>query len=136
MNAGRVPKPLTVFYDGHCPICRVEVRYYQRIDRLSLVNWTDISTLAEDDLPNGKSRGQLLGIFHARFSNGDWAIGVDAFEAIWSRLPVLRRFAWLFRVPVLRQAAHLFYRGFLIWQKRDRARREKKTMGEIDAARH
>ena len=122
-DAGKAP--LTVFYDGDCPVCRMEVKYYRRIDASGAIAWMDITSMVDDDLPAGKSRGDLLGIFHARRDDGGWATGVDAFAAIWSRLPGFRHLAWLFRMPVIRQVAEFGYRGFLAWQRRDRARRER-----------
>ncbi|MCY0096076.1 thiol-disulfide oxidoreductase DCC family protein [Hoeflea ulvae] len=115
---------LCVWYDGDCPVCRQEVALYSRIDRKQRIAWIDIVALADDELPAGKSRTELLGRFHARKRNGPWQIGVDAFAAIWDQLPVLRRLAFLFRTPGIRQLAELGYRGFLEWQRRHRAQRE------------
>lgn len=117
--------PLTVYYDGECPVCRMEVGYYRRIDAAGAIAWSDIALLRDDELPKDKSRRELLGIFHAWRADGGWATGVDAFAEIWSRLPRFWRFAWVFRTPVMRQVAQLFYRGFLAWQRRDRARRQR-----------
>ena len=114
---------LSVWYDGACPVCRQEVALYRRIDRDDLISWVDIVALADNELPVGKSREDLLGKFHARAADGPWQIGVDAFAAIWQRLPVLKWFAFVFRLPVIRQSAQLAYLGFLKWQRRHRDRR-------------
>jgi len=116
--------PLSVYYDGECPVCRQEVALYRRMDTAQRVVWIDILTLADAELPQMKSRGDLLGRFHARAGNGAWMIGVDAFAAIWDRSPGLRHLAFLFRTPGIRQLAKVGYLGFLAWQRRDRARRE------------
>ncbi|GAA0773368.1 DUF393 domain-containing protein [Roseibium denhamense] len=118
-------RQLTVFFDGGCPVCVMEVAYYRRIDKAGTVTWVDIGSLSDAELPNGKSREDLLGIFHVLTEDGTWVIGVDAFAAIWRNLPGFRHFAWLFKTPVIRQAAGVFYKGFLMWQKRHRAKREK-----------
>lgn len=115
---------LTVFYDGGCPVCRMEVRWYQRRDNAQAIDWVDIEALRETDLPEGKTRGELLGRFHARDRSGGWHVGVDAFARIWREQPVLHRFAFVFRLPVIRQAAELGYHAFLAWQRRHRARRK------------
>lgn len=114
---------LCVCYDGDCPVCRQEVALYSRIDKQQQIAWIDIVALADSELPANKSRTDLLGKFHAREHNGPWHVGVDAFAAIWDQLPVLRRLAFLFRTPGIRQLAELSYRGFLKWQRRHRARR-------------
>ena len=115
---------LDVFYDGGCPVCRIEVRYYGRIDRARSIRWIDITQLTDARLPAGKTRDELLGRFHARDSGG-WHIGVDAFARIWRQLPVWRRLAFVFGVPGLRRTAEVGYRGFLRWQRWHRARRHR-----------
>ena len=114
---------LDVFYDGECPVCRLEVGYYRRIDASGVINWIDITRLDDEALPAGNTRDDLLGRFHVRDAGGQWHIGVDAFARIWHALPGWRHLAFVFSVPGLRQMAELGYRGFLSWQKRHRARR-------------
>jgi predicted DCC family thiol-disulfide oxidoreductase YuxK len=115
---------IDVFFDGGCPVCRLEVGYYRRIDRAGAVRWVDIESLNDSELPAGKSREMLLGRFHVRDrADGGWHVGVDAFARIWRALPVWRRFAFVFSVPGLRQLAEIGYRGFLRWQRWHRARR-------------
>lgn len=127
MNRSQPPPPLSVWYDGDCPVCRQEVALYRRIDRDDLITWIDILALTDSELPADKVRADLLGRFHARQGNGPWHIGVDAFAAIWDQLPVLRRIAFLFRTPGIRQLAKLAYRGFLKWQRHHRARRQARV---------
>ena len=114
---------LDVFFDGDCPICRFEVAAYKRWDRDGLIVWQDITRLSDAQLPTNRSRDQLLGKFHTVDAEGTWHIGVDAFSAIWKRLPVFKNIAWIFHTPVLRQIAELAYRGFLRWQSRNRRKR-------------
>ncbi|MBO6639408.1 MAG: DUF393 domain-containing protein [Roseitalea sp.] len=121
-----VSPAIDVFYDGGCPICRLEVGYYSRIDRAGAVRWIDIEALDDGDLPAGKTRNALLGRFHVRdLADGRWHVGVDAFARIWRVLPVWRHFAFVFAVPGLRQVAEIGYRGFLRWQRWHRARRAR-----------
>ena len=119
-------EPLTVYFDGECPVCKFEVAFYERRDKFRLITWLDITKLPDDQLPRGKNRSHLLGKFHTVEQDGQWNIGVDAFHAIWRRLPLFSHLAWLFKTPIIRQIANLAYRGFLIWQQRDRKRRERK----------
>lgn len=123
----RARRAWTVYYDGECPVCRMEVAFYRRIDTNGHVAWQDITSLGENELPFGKNREDLLGVFHARNSENDWETGVDAFAAIWSQLPMFRWFAWVFRVPILRLLAKACYQLFLTWQRRDRARRQGRS---------
>lgn len=114
---------LTVFYDGLCPVCELEVGFYRRLDAQGRIVWKDINRMDDGDLPKGRTRQDLLGIFHAGNPDTGWATGVDAFGAIWRQLPGFRHVWWIFRVPVIRQVAHLFYRLFLAWQRRHRRKR-------------
>ncbi|WP_409433236.1 thiol-disulfide oxidoreductase DCC family protein [Litorimonas sp. RW-G-Af-16] len=118
---------IEVFYDGGCPICVWEVDLYGRMDRVDAIRWINIDTLADADLPLGKTREDLLGRFHVRdLTHGDeadWHIGVDAFARIWRSLPKLRHLAWLFSVPGLRQITKLAYKLFLRWQSWHRKHR-------------
>ncbi len=123
---------IEVFYDGHCPVCRWEVRLYSRMDKQQRIKWTDIEILSAHDLPAGKTREDLLGRFHVRDINPPqmsgateppWFIAVDAFARIWRVLPGLRRFAFIFSVPGIRQLAMVGYRVFLKWQSWHRRRR-------------
>jgi predicted DCC family thiol-disulfide oxidoreductase YuxK len=128
MKGADVPE-LEVYHDGECPVCRMEVRYYRRLDKAGRIRWTDIVALADSELPAGKTRAELLGRFHARepgeAGGSVWHVGVDAFARIWQALPGFRHFAWIFSVPGIRQAAKLAYLGFLRWQAKDRARRQR-----------
>ena len=122
---------LTVFYDADCPVCRLEVDLYKRAG--GGIDWVDIERLSDGELPAGKTRAELLGRFHARRPDGTYAVGVDAFQAIWRALPGWRRAAWAFDVPGLRGATELAYRGFLRWQGWDRARRKRKRREAVEA---
>ena len=120
------PAPqINVFYDEGCPICRWEVDLYSRMDREGNICWTEIGTLSDSDIPNGKTREALLGKFHVNEVNAadSWHIGVDAFARIWRVLPGLRHAAFVFRLPVIRQLAGVAYFGFLKWQSWHRAHR-------------
>jgi predicted DCC family thiol-disulfide oxidoreductase YuxK len=120
-------RDIEVFHDGDCPVCRLEIAFYRRIDRAGRILWTDIVQLADHELPPGKSRADLLGRFHVRdllSVPSQWHVGVDAFARIWRALPGFKWFAWIFSVPGIRQLAQVAYLGFIRWQ----ARRRKKSL--------
>ena len=127
------PKQLQVFYDGGCPICRLEVDLYERHDKADNIEWIDINSLKDQCLPSDKSREERLGKFHVRENkDGNWHIGVDAFARIWADLPVWRRFAFVFSVPGIRQLAEIGYRGFLKWQRWHRQHRNNHEQAVAD----
>ena len=116
---------MTAFYDGGCPVCRLEVNHYQRIGG-DAVEWVDVCALDDAALAkasDGKSRTDLLGAMHVR--DGDkWQIGVATFPALWRKMPGWRHFAWVFKVPGVTALAEFSYKGFLAWQRWHRHRRE------------
>ena len=120
---------IEVFYDADCPICRAEIKFYKRIDKNNLIVWTDITTLKHDDLPEGKTHDDLLGKFHVRdvtvaiVQKTQWHVGVDAFARIWKVLPGFRYFAFIFRLPIIRQLAIIGYKIFLKYQQANRVKR-------------
>lgn len=119
----------TAFYDGGCPVCRIEVRHYQRIGG-DAVEWVDVCTLDDSalaDATDGKSRDELLGAMHVR-EGGQWQIGVAAFPALWAKMPVWKRFTWIFKLPGVTPLAELSYKVFLAWQRWHRAKRLKSTV--------
>ncbi|MDZ7823286.1 MAG: DUF393 domain-containing protein [Ahrensia sp.] len=119
-------KNIEVFYDGDCPICKIEVDLYRKFGDQSSMRWIDITDLSDLDLPVGKTRETLLNRFHVREAGSEqWFIGVDAFARIWRQLPWLKHFAFIFSLPLLRQVAEVGYRAFLKWQNWHRKNRRK-----------
>ena len=122
-------KRLEVFYDGECPVCRIEIDHYQKIGGNSGVGFCAIETEDETSLEarTGLSREELLGRFHVRDSEtGEWHIGVDAFKVLWAQMPGWRHLVHLFRIPGFSALLAVGYSAFLAWQRRDRARRERR----------
>lgn len=91
--------PVTAFYDGACPVCSREVELYRKLDRNGIVRWHDVSADAGDLETDGVTQADALARLHVRLSDGRLATGVQAFIAIWERLPGFR-----FLVPVTRWA--------------------------------
>lgn len=102
--------PLTLYYDGECPLCVREIRMFRRrnaADRLQLI---DISQPAIQPLP-GRSREEMLDCLHAQFADQHLVTGIDA--TYWSYRAV--GLGWLVRPLRWRWARPLWqaaYRGF------------------------
>lgn len=57
---GRSAGPdLELFWDGGCPLCRREIRYYKTLDREGRVRWTDVDASPEALAPHGISIEQV-----------------------------------------------------------------------------
>lgn len=107
------PYPLTVFFDGACPICAREIALMKRMDQQRQLEFNDFSAVDYDAASIDVSSEELGRIIHARWADGRVISGVEVFRAMWeavglgmlarlSRLSllepmVLRAYAWFAR---------------------------------------
>lgn len=114
--------PLTVLYDGACPLCRREIGVYRGLQPLhsdSPVCFADVSDTAlslPSALPPGTTREQLLARFHVRGRDGELLSGAQAFLALWAALPGWRWLALIGRIPGAVWLMERGYRLFLRWR--------------------
>ena len=89
--AAAAARPLTVWYDGDCPICTAESGLMRRLDRASAIEFVDLS------LPGAcpTDRTARLARLHAQPRGGPMVAGAAAFVAMWRVLPALRLLAAL-----------------------------------------
>lgn len=111
-DADASPPPLTVWYDGTCPLCLREIGVYRGLRPNTPVCFADVSD-PESPLPTGTTRDQLLARFHVRGSDGGLLSGAQAFLALWSALPGWRWLARVGRLPGATWAMERAYRLFL-----------------------
>ena len=104
--------PLTVLYDGACPLCRREIGVYRGLQPNTPVCFADVSDTAQP-LPSGTTRERLLARFHVRDSDGRLLSGAQAFLALWAALPGWRWLALVGRVPGAAWVMERVYRLFL-----------------------
>ncbi|WP_373503843.1 thiol-disulfide oxidoreductase DCC family protein [Aestuariivirga sp.] len=109
--------PLTVYYDGDCPVCRREIGFYQGRTGQA-VDYCNVAagTCPAPDL----TREDALKRFHVRMADGTLVSGARAFVELWSRTPGLRLIAPLFRNGPAIAVLDVVYAGFLklrrIWR--------------------
>ena len=107
------PGGATVYYDGECPICRVEIGAMRRLDRDGRVRFEDIA--ADPGLaPPEVGHEAAMRRFHMRTGDGSLKDGAAGFAALWAELPPLRPLARFARVPGVLAVLERLYRGFLI----------------------
>ena len=106
--------PLTVFYDGSCPICSREIARYRGLDRIGRLHFVDISLPSFDGEPWGLDNADMMKAMHAQDASGRTYRGVDAFRALWLGLPgpVYPRLSRLLGLPGLHLLAVIGYRVF------------------------
>jgi predicted DCC family thiol-disulfide oxidoreductase YuxK len=110
-EAGASAPPLTVLYDGACPLCRREIGVYRGLQPNTPVCFADVSDAARP-LPPGTTRQQLMARFHVLDADGQLVSGAQAFLALWAALPGWR---WLARVGRLPGSAWAMERLYLVF---------------------
>ena len=76
--------PLSVYFDGQCPICRREIdlmKLLNRKERLQFIDFADPSYRAAD---HGLNQCELGRVIHARWSDGTVITGVEVFREMWN----------------------------------------------------
>ncbi len=104
--------PLTVYFDGSCALCSVEIGHYagQRGgERLCFVDASAPKAETGPDL----AQDAALRRFHVRQANGELLSGARAFVAIWETLPAWRPLARIARLPGIMPMLEFGYRLFL-----------------------
>ena len=92
--------PLTVFFDGACPICVREIALMRRLDRRCRLVCCDFSRPDYDAASINISPAELGRVIHARWSDGSVITGVDVFRAMWEAVG-LRFLARLSRLSLV-----------------------------------
>ena len=92
--------PLTVFFDGACPICNREIALMKRLDRRQQLEFCDFSAQEYDAASSGFATADLATVIHARWSDGSVITGVDVFRAMWEAVG-LRFLARLSRLSIV-----------------------------------
>ncbi|MFY0991341.1 cryptochrome/photolyase family protein [Halomonas sp. C05BenzN] len=90
--------PVTLYHDGHCPLCRREVAWLSRHPRRERVVLVDIQAPGFDAEALGKTFEGMMGRLHLSDADGRWFIGMDASRALYAVLGH-RRLVWLSCLP-------------------------------------
>ncbi len=103
---------LTVYHDGSCPLCRMEIGHYRRSVGAEHIDFVDVAERGAKpglDLP----RADALGRFHVRLPSGELRSGAAGFVEVWKVLPRWRLVAAVAKVPGALAVLELGYRAFL-----------------------
>ena len=102
----------TVYYDGACPLCSIEIDHYRKqagADALQFVDVSGDATIHGGDL----SKADALKRFHIRQADGTLVSGAAAFVEVWRALPGWSWAARVASVPGVLPVLELMYRAFL-----------------------
>lgn len=103
--------PLTLFYDGACPLCQAEILYLQSRNQHKLLHFVDIHSNAFQPEQLGVSCQAALEQMVGQIEGQPPIHGVPVFAEAYRRanLPIL---AWLFSRKTLRPLLNVVYRIF------------------------
>ena len=103
--------PLTLFYDGACPLCQAEIIYLASRDANGLLRFVDVNSDAYDPERVGVSCQQALDRMYGQIDGQEPIHGVPVFAEAYKRadLPVL---AWIFSRKTLKPILNFSYRVF------------------------
>lgn len=107
------PASVSVFFDGSCPLCRREVRMYQKMSSSVPIRWIDVASHLEENT-TGRSCAELMSRFHVRTADGALLSGARAFIALWLLFPGWRHLGRLGSLPLMPAILEFAYRGFLL----------------------
>ena len=112
--------PLTLYFDGDCPLCAREIKVLRGRATEERLRFVDISEQGFDPRSVGLTFDRMASLLHARFDDGTWVTGLDA--TLWSWRAAGLGFwaaplAWRPARPVLNLAYRLFcrWRAHLAW---------------------
>jgi len=108
------PAPLTVFYDGACPLCLREIAYYRQRTPLRPIRWMDVSTEDPEDSGTALSQCDAMRRFHVMDTDGALKSGAAAFAVLWQHYPGWRIFGHIVALPGIHYGAEMMYRLFLL----------------------
>ena len=103
--------PLTVFFDGACPICAREIALMKRFDRRRHLTFCDFSRPEYDAGSTGFAPSKLSEVIHARWADGSVITGVEVFRAMWEAVG-LRLLATLSRLSIVKPLVLKAYAWF------------------------
>ena len=103
---------LTVYHDGSCPLCRMEIGQYRRSAEAEHIDFVDVAEHGANTGPD-LVRSKALGRFHVRLPTGELRSGAAGFLEVWKVLPRWQPMAVVAKVPGALSVLEFGYRAFL-----------------------
>lgn len=103
----------TVYYDGACPLCRMEISHYRAEPGASEIAFVDASVPGAN-LGPGLDQTKAMARFHVRRADGQLVSGAAAFASIWQLLPRWRWVAGIATIPGMLVVLEAAYRVSLM----------------------
>jgi predicted DCC family thiol-disulfide oxidoreductase YuxK len=100
--------PLTLLYDGACPLCLAEMERLMMRNRRSLLRFVDASAPGFDAVHYGTTQAEVMRVIHGVRPDGSLLQGVSAIRLAYAAAG-LGGIARLLGLPGIRQAANWAY---------------------------
>jgi len=101
------------FHDGDCPLCKIEVKAMQKMDKTNAIRWVDITKDKQALEEAGINYQQAMDRIHVLDDQQQMLTGVKGFMAVWQHLPYYRHIVPVVqRVPFLLNVMEAGYRLF------------------------
>ena len=107
------PPPITLFYDGLCPLCSREIAHYRAKAVGESLRFVDITDSKFDAAEHGLDAKRIYRTMHVKVGD-ELRVGVDAFIAVWNAIPSYRWLAKTARLPGLHTAFAVGYYIFAL----------------------
>lgn len=106
---------LIVFYDGSCPVCVRDRRWYEKLAGRtgSSVEWLDITGRDEELRQQGVDPYKALRELHVKDDQGEIHREMDAYILLMSRVFWLKPLAWLISLPLIRPTLARLYHSWV-----------------------
>jgi predicted DCC family thiol-disulfide oxidoreductase YuxK len=105
------PTPVTIYYDGQCPLCSREIAHYRGRSEGTAVSFVDIAAADFDAAHHGVDLARARQILHVKVGN-EMHTGINAAIVMWQAIPAYRWLAVLARLPGVYGLADISYRIF------------------------
>jgi len=102
---------LTIYYDGHCPLCMIEMKSLKRHDNKNSIILIDLhNDNFSSDYPH-INKTEAIGILHGQLDTGELLLGLDVTCKAWV---LVGKHKWMaiLQWPLIRTIADMFYRLF------------------------
>jgi predicted DCC family thiol-disulfide oxidoreductase YuxK len=107
-----VSHEIEVFFDGDCPLCVREMRFFTRLDaKRGRIRFIDIMSPDFDESALGIDWPTFMQRIHARLPDGSWITGVEVFRRLYTAVGwgVL---VWPTRLPGVSRLLDFAYEKF------------------------
>ena len=102
---------LTIFYDGACPLCKIEIDHLRRLDNAHRIGFEDIVDPSFSIRFPEVNVERASRVLHGQTANGDIVLALDVTYLAWS-LAGKRRWVAPLRWSFVKPIANLLYRFF------------------------